>query len=337
MNTKPLKILELFGGIGAPRKALENLGFDIKSIDYVEILPHAVMAYNAIFDNGYKPQDIRLWNMDVDVLIHGSPCQDFSKNGLNNINTGRSILYEKTLSIIGEELVRKPKVVIWENVPNLLSKGKKVQHHVHHQHYLDTMEAYGYKNYFKILDASKYGLPQARERVYTVSILKEVLLEKDFVFPAEQPLKYDIRYFLEKNVDFDKYKLSEAEKNIFFIREDGQLCVREATKLGYKEIHEFDVINVEFPNSKTRRGRVGRGIAKTLTTHPRQAVYYNGKLRLLTGKEHLRLMGFKDKDYAHMIKNGITEQQVSFLAGNSICVLVLEAIFMELDKLGVLF
>lgn len=66
---KTFKILELFGGIGAPRKALENLGFDIKSIDYVEILPHAVMAYNAIFNNGYKPQDIRLWNMDVDILI----------------------------------------------------------------------------------------------------------------------------------------------------------------------------------------------------------------------------------------------------------------------------
>lgn len=90
-----LKILELFGGIGAPRKALENLGYDIKSIDYVEILPFAVMAYNAIFNNGYKPQDIRVWNMDVDVLIHGSPCQDWSKNGLNNVNTGRSILYEK--------------------------------------------------------------------------------------------------------------------------------------------------------------------------------------------------------------------------------------------------
>ena len=117
-----IKILELFGGIGAPRKALENIGFDIKSIDYVEILPYAVMAYNSIFDNNYKPQDVKLWNLDVDILIHGSPCQDFSKNGLNNINTGRSILYERTLEIIGEELKRKPKVVLWENVPNLLQK-----------------------------------------------------------------------------------------------------------------------------------------------------------------------------------------------------------------------
>ena len=107
-----IKILELFGGIGAPRKALENLGYDIKSIDYVEILPYAVTAYNAMFNNDYKTQDICTWNMDVDILIHGSPCQDWSKNGRNNINTGRSILYEKTLSIIGEELLRKPKVVL---------------------------------------------------------------------------------------------------------------------------------------------------------------------------------------------------------------------------------
>lgn len=48
-----LKILELFGGIGAPRKALENLNIKIKSIDYVEILPYAVKAYNRIFNNDY--------------------------------------------------------------------------------------------------------------------------------------------------------------------------------------------------------------------------------------------------------------------------------------------
>lgn len=328
MNNQ-IKILELFGGIGAPRKALENMGFDIKSIDYVEILPFAVMAYNAIFDNGYKPQDIKLWSMDTDILVHGSPCQDFTKNGLNNINTGRSILYEKTLSIIGEELLRKPKIVVWENVPNLLSEGKKVNHRVHHEHYLKTMESYGYKNFYKILDASNYGIPQARERLYTVSILDKT---SEFHFPEERPLEKDIRYYLDKDVDFEEYNLSDNEQSIFFTQPNGQLCVKEATKLGYKEVNEYDVINVEFPNSKTRRGRVGRGVAKTLTTHPRQAVYYDGKLRLLTAKEHLRLMGYKDKDYQHMRKHGITDQQISFLAGNSICVPVLEAIFGECQR-----
>ena len=330
--TPQLKILELFGGIGAPRKALENMGYDIKSIDYVEILPFAVMAYNAIFDNGYKPQDVCCWNMDVDVLIHGSPCQDWSKNGLNNVNTGRSILYEKTLHIIGHELLRKPKVVIWENVPNLLSEGKKVSHRVHHQHYLDVMESYGYKNYYAILNAADYGIAQARERLITVSTLGDY----GFKFPEPVPLEKDVRYYLEKEVDWEKYKLSDAEQAIFFKREDGQLCVREATKLGYKEVDEYDVINVEFPNSKTRRGRVGKGVAKTLTTAPRQAVYYNGKLRMLTAREHLRLMGFKDKDYNHMARNGLTEQQISFLAGNSICIPVLEAIYGQLRQCGII-
>lgn len=331
-----LKILELFGGIGAPRKALENMGFDIKSIDYVEILPFAVQAYNSIFDNNYKPESVVGWNLNPDILIHGSPCTDFSKNGKNNINTGRSILYEETLNVIDHKLPERPKVVIWENVPNLLSEGKKVSHRSHHQHYLDSMEQMGYKNYYAILNAADYGIPQARERVYTISIRKDVLGNNEFEFPKPIPLTKDIRHYLEKNVDWNKYKLGDAEQGIFFKDANGQMCVREATKLGYKEVHDYDVINVEFPNSKTRRGRVGHGVCKTLTTAPRQAIYYDGKLRMLTGREHLRLMGFKDRDYDHMIKNGITEQQVSFLAGNSICIPVLEAIFCQLKDMGLI-
>ena len=106
-------ILELFGGVGAPRRALELCGLNVKSIDYVEILPYAVMAYNNIFDISYKPQNIINWNMDVDILIHGSPCQDFTKEGKNDINTGRSILYNRTLEIIESGLHKRPPVVIW--------------------------------------------------------------------------------------------------------------------------------------------------------------------------------------------------------------------------------
>lgn len=74
-----IKTLELFGGIAAPRCALENLNaFDIKAIDYVEILSNAVKAYNAMYDLSYKPQDVLEWNLNVDLLVHGSPCQDWS-------------------------------------------------------------------------------------------------------------------------------------------------------------------------------------------------------------------------------------------------------------------
>lgn len=80
-----IKILELFGGIGAPRKALINLGVDHKSIDYVEWNEKAVRTYNAMFDDNYKPQNIVGYTLQQelqpDILVHGSPCQDFSVAG----------------------------------------------------------------------------------------------------------------------------------------------------------------------------------------------------------------------------------------------------------------
>lgn len=172
-----LKILELFGGIGAPRKALQNIGYSIKSLDYVEILPFAVLAYNSIFDIRYTPQDIRLWNMKCDVLVHGSPCQDWSKNGLNNVNTGRSILYERTLQILNPnpengypELVAPPKIVVWENVPNLVHR-----HREHFDHYLETMESYGYKTIGISSKPLIMALPR-RETEYMLCLQNQIFL-----------------------------------------------------------------------------------------------------------------------------------------------------------------
>lgn len=330
-----LKILELFGGIGAPRKALENLGFDIKSIDYVEILPYAVMAYNAIFDNGYKPQDVCKWNLNVDVLIHGSPCQDFTKEGKNDINTGRSILYEETLAIIDHKLNNRPKVVVWENVPNLLSEGNKVNNKVYHQHYLDTMESMGYVNYFEILNAADYGIPQNRRRVYTISILEDAIDGLDFKFPNAIELTNPIKKYLDKDIDWNKYALTDKQNALFFT-ENGKLYVKEATKLGCKLVEEYDCIDVARPDSSTRRGRVGHGVCQTITTTPNHAIYYDGKLRMLTACEHLKLMGYTEKDYKRMSNAGLTDMQISSLAGNSICVPVLEHIFSQLKHMGII-
>lgn len=319
-----LQILELFGGIGAPRKALENIGINLKSIDYVEILPYAVEAYNAIFNNDYKPQDIKTWNLNVDILIHGSPCQDFSKNGLNNVNTGRSILYERTIEIIEKELLRKPKYVIWENVPNLLSS----KHIAHFNYYLNKLESLGYTNFYNILNAKDYGLAQNRDRVFVVSIYK---YKADYIFPVGLDNNSHIKEYIDFDIDFNdhNYKLSDNEKSIFFY-EGGNLYVKEATKTGYKLVEEYDTINLERPNSKTRRGRVGKHVAQTITTNPKQAIYYDNKLRMLSAKEHLRLMGYTDIDYNNMIGIGLKEKQISSLAGNSIAVKVLEAIFKSL-------
>lgn len=167
---KQLKVIELFGGIGACSSALTRLGIDYEIADYVEIDKYAVKSFNAIHNTNFEPQDICKWDKDieVDLIMQGSPCQDFSvagkqAGGDKDSGTRSSLMYE-TIRIV-EKL--KPKYVIWENVKNLLSKK-----HIHNfEAYLQTMELLGYKNYYQVLNAKDYGIPQNRERVFTVSIL----------------------------------------------------------------------------------------------------------------------------------------------------------------------
>ena len=101
-----LKLLELFGGIGACSKALERLGIDYEIVDYVEIDKYAVASYNAMHNTNFEPQDITTWNKDVevDLIMHGSPCQDFSvagkqAGGDENSGTRSSLMYE-TIRIV---------------------------------------------------------------------------------------------------------------------------------------------------------------------------------------------------------------------------------------------
>lgn len=96
----------------------------------------------------------------------------------------------------------KPKYVIWENVKNLLSK----KHRHNFDNYLDKMSELGYKNFYQVLNAKDYGIPQNRERVFTISIRNDI--EKEFVFPEKQELKLRLKDMLEKQVD-EKYYLSD--------------------------------------------------------------------------------------------------------------------------------
>lgn len=249
-----IKVLELFGGIGACSKALERLGIEYEIADYVEIDKYAVKSFNAMHGTNYAPQDIREWDKDIeiDLIMHGSPCQDFSTAGKNaggdkGSGTRSSLMYE-TIRIV-EKL--KPKYVIWENVKNLLSK----RHRHNFDAYLETMAQLGYTNHYEVLNAKHYGIPQNRERVFTISIRNDV--KKGFAFPKAQELKLHLQDMLEKKVD-PKYYINLETIN-------GKIRVAEATKKGYAEAEQGDSINLAYPNSKTRRGRVGKGVAQTIT------------------------------------------------------------------------
>lgn len=119
--------------------------------------------------------------------------------------TRSSLMYE-TIRIV-EKL--KPKYVIWENVKNLLSKT----HKHNFDNYLKTLEELGYTNYYQILNARDYGIPQNRERVFTISILNN---SKYFEFPVKQELKLKLKDMLDNEVE-EKYYLSEKLiKNLQF-------------------------------------------------------------------------------------------------------------------------
>lgn len=200
-----LRVFELFAGIGACSKALERLGVDFEIVDAVEIDKYAIKSFNAVHGTNFEPQDICEWDKDieVDLIMHGSPCQDFSvagkqAGGDKDSGTRSSLMYE-TLRIV-EKL--KPRYVIWENVKNLLSK----KHRHNFDAYLEAMEDMGYTNYYQVLNAKDYGVPQNRERVFTVSILGD----QKFKFPARRPLPKRLKDVLEPKVD-EKYYLSDEQ------------------------------------------------------------------------------------------------------------------------------
>ncbi len=280
-----IKVLELFGGIGAFSKALERLGIEYEIADYVEIDKYAVASYNAMHNTNFEPQDICQWNKDieVDLIMHGSPCQDFSlagkqAGGDEGSGTRSSLMYE-TIRIV-EKL--KPKYVIWENVKNLLSK----KHRHNFDAYLETMEQLGYTNYYQVLNAKDYGIPQNRERVFTISIRKDI--DKGYTFLEPQELKLKLKDMLEDEVD-EKYYLSDEMVNKIrasnFMQErkriqEKEYCdtllardwkdpkcieIKEATKQGYKEAFEGDGVNIS-SRMKYQRGNVQKESIQTITT-----------------------------------------------------------------------
>lgn len=307
-----LQILELFGGIGSPRCALRNLGVPVKAIDYVEIDEKAVRSYNAMFadDLPYKSQDVRGWNLKPDILIHGSPCQDFSiaghqgkAAGRGRVNHGRgadegsgtrSSLMWETVSIIRSMGVWKPRVVIWENVKNVLSK-----HMIHnYEKYLHELESMGYRNSFSVLNAMDYGLPQKRERVFTVSVLGREPF--DFGRMHKRSMK-PLADFLE---DADESYTVKAPSMLRCIGRRGVI----------------------------RRVPVARDFVYTITERqdraPNSGVIElgGGQYRYLTERECWRLQGYTDEDFnAAAAVN--TRRTLYRQAGNSIPVPIFEEMF----------
>lgn len=299
-----IQILELFGGIGSPRIALRNLGIPTKAIDYVEIDQKAVDSYNAIFakELQHKTQSVVNWNLKPDILIHGSPCQDISiagyQKGAEEGSETRSSLMWETLNIIKNMGRWKPRIVIWENVKGVLHKKMRPNFN----RYLEEMEKLGYVNAFEVLDARDFGLPQFRERVFTISTLDEPF---NFNLLKRKPMA-SISDFLEDN---------ETVGEAYTVTQPSILNV-----IGKKGI---------------KRATVIEDFAWTITTRqdrsPAQVIDCGDRYRYLTELECWRLQGYSDEDYFNAAS--AHERRGRFImpmykqSGNSIPVNIFESIF----------
>lgn len=312
MNT--IKILELFGGIGSPRIALRNIGVPVKAIDYVEIDEKAVKSYNAMFEAElkYKTQTVVGYNLKPDILIHGSPCQDISiaghQKGADEGSETRSSLMWETIHIIQQMGVWKPKYVIWENVKNVTSRYMKANFN----RYLSEMSLMGYSNAYQLLDARDFGIPQFRERVFTISVLGDKAF--DFGKLPKKPMR-NISDYLENNDDVpEQYKVTQPS-----------------------------VLNV-IGATGIKRATIIKDYAYTITTRqdrtPAQVIDCgDGTYRYLTERECWRLQGYSDADFeaASEVHKRIGRYKMPLYrqAGNSIPVPIFESIFrVILNEIG---
>lgn len=170
-----LKVLSLFSGIGAFEKALTNIGVGYELVGFSEVDKWAIESYCAIHNvdkclNLGDISNIKEEHLpDADMITYGFPCQDISVAGKGkgiNEDTRSGLLYE------AEKIINhvKPKYAIAENVKNLISK----RHKKDFDKLLKRLDKYGYNNYWSVLNAKDFGIPQNRERVFIVSIRKDI-------------------------------------------------------------------------------------------------------------------------------------------------------------------
>ena len=204
----PLRLIELFAGIGSQTQALTNIGIAHKVVAISEIDKYAIQSYEAMHGKANNLGDIRNIEElpDADLWTYSFPCQDISVAGKGagiKEGTRSGLLFEvERLLRVASEKGTLPKYLLLENVKNLVSKKFKADF----DKWLDFLAELGYTNYWKVLNAKDYGIPQNRERVFCVSIRGE---HKPFVFPKPKELTIRLRDMIDETVD-ERFYLKES-------------------------------------------------------------------------------------------------------------------------------
>ena len=233
--TKPIRLIELFAGVGSQAMALKRLGANFEHYRVVEFEKYAIKSYNAIHGTDFEPMDITkiigsdLGISDTDkycyIMTYSFPCQDLSvagkQKGMTKGSGTRSGLLWEVERLLNE-VDNLPQVLLMENVPQV--HGKKNMEDF--QRWIDFLESKGYSNYWQDLNAKNYGVAQNRNRCFMVSILGDY----SFKFPGPIELKKVMKDYLEDEVD-EKYYINneKAQKLIQKLIDNGTLANTIAT------------------------------------------------------------------------------------------------------------
>ena len=320
---KKLRLLSLFSGIGAFEEALKNIGIDYELINYCEIDKVKSKAYSIL----HKVSECKnLWDVtninsdkidDFNLLVYSPPCQSFSiagkKKGLNDI---RGTLFYNALEIIK---AKKPKYCVMENVDNLPNKFEDEFNEM-----LASLEKEGYKNYWKIINAKDF-IPQNRNRVYVVSIRDDL------------------------NINHFNFPIGNDKRNwwdVIDIKEHRKLTGRQQRMINYvKGINTEEKIKIEgvpqFDNAVITLRQSGLRFQSnreypTITAHYGKGggnftiMAKDGEYGGITPRQCFKLMGFDYEDSDILTENKFSVSSQYIMAGDSVVVTVLEAIFKNL-------
>ena len=307
--------IDLFAGLGGFRLALESLG--AKCVYSNEWDKFAQTVYNENF--GDMPEgDITKVDEntipDHDILCAGFPCQAFSISGKQRgFEDSRGTLFFDVARIVK---CKKPKVVFMENVKNFAAhdNGKTLQV------VKATMEELGYSFDYKVLNATDYGIPQKRERIYMVCFRKDLNCGR-FDFPKPFPLSKHVQDFLLND--------ESVVSNLYVERSDTYYSIKDDSKFSNKSIR-LGIVN---KGGQGERIYSTKGIAITLSANgggvfaKTGGYLVNGRPRKLHPRECARLMGFPDTYKMAKNKNQAYKQ-----FGNSVVIDVLQYIAIEISK-----
>ena len=313
------KVNDFFCGAGGFGLGFKQSGYEL--VGAWDFDQAAVESYKNNVSSKVELADISklTWEdiPEANIWTFGFPCQDISLQG-----KGAGMIKGKTRSGLFYEIIRlleetaankpdqMPRIILAENVKNV-------------RKYLATIEEeykkVGYKMSAAVYNSKHYGVPQHRERYYIIGVRESIQDEFEHKPQENNPPK--LQEILESSVD-EKYYISHEEAKVIIKREGDKLHIREATKKGYKEAVAGDSINIAFPDSKTRRGRVGHGVTQTLLTKNEHLVIEEDlRTRELTPREYARLQGFPD-EYIQVVN----DQEFYKQMGNAVTVTIAKSI-----------